>query len=316
MSPSLPPLAGSPSAWWRPTWLRGVVSSGGWMLVLGALAWGGLSLRTLQRQQELAEDVPDSALRRRMLAIEEWVGLGEAAVPVLRTSLLSGQPRRQSDAAAAATRLGPAAQVLRPELLACLDSDDVLVREQALAALLALPEGQTDLLPRLARLLGDPAFALRSLAARGLDRATASELDQALASVAPPPAPPVPATSAPTTPETVPTAVTANPAARAPGPSGNLPVDLLRLARWRHNATLDHEQQAALRRWLRDTRLDDLLRAESLELLIWHDAVELDDLLAGLAQRGPELGGLSLRRVELWGPRAVAAAPLLARLLE
>ncbi|MFM8286952.1 MAG: hypothetical protein ACKOGA_09515, partial [Planctomycetaceae bacterium] len=67
MSPSLPPLAGSPSAWSRPPWLRGLVSRGVWLLVLGALAWGGLSLRSLQRQQELADDVPDSALRRRML---------------------------------------------------------------------------------------------------------------------------------------------------------------------------------------------------------------------------------------------------------
>ena len=302
MPPALPPPAGSRPPWSPPGWLRTsglrwLCSRGPWLLALVALAWGGMVLRRHQRQQESADEVPDSALRRRLLVIDEWVDLGEAAVPVLRTSLLSQQPRRQSDAAAAAARMGPTAQSLRPELLACLDSDDVSVREQALTALLALPEEQAELLPRLARLLRDPAFALRSLAARGLDQASPDELELALER----------ALERALDPAVVP--------GLEQGPPENSATDLLRLARCRFEATLHKETEAALRRWLRDPRLDDLLRAEAFELLIWHDAVELDDLLTALAQQGPDLGGLALRQIETWGPRAAEAAPLLARLL-
>lgn len=269
--PSSPPPPG-----WRPRLTPGTL-----LLVVAMLGGAWFELTRDRQQARFADNVPESAMRRRMLLVDEWVELGETAVPLLRTNLLSGQSRRQLDAALAATRLGEAASALRPELVACLDSDEVSVREQALTALLAQSAARRDLLPRLARLLRDPAFAVRSLAAHGLDQATPADLEQAL------------------------TATRADPS-----------TQLLRLARCKGASQLTPGEQIELRQWMHDPALDDLLRAECLELLIWHDVVELDDLLFSLDQQGPELGGLALRQIEGWGPRAAPAAPLLARLLQ
>lgn len=251
-----------------------------WLGMVLAVVGVSVALTRPGRDSDEGDDIPESAMRRRLALVEGWVELGDAALPELRTNLRSGEPRRQLDAALAATRLGPRAESLRAELLTCLDSESVPLREQALSALLAQPAGRDDLLPRLARTLRDPAFPVRSLAAQGLDRATPAELDAALAR------------------------------------ADDSTRDLLNLIRRKWDPQLTPATRAAVRERMHDPGLDDLLRGDCLELLIWHDAVTLDDVLFGLGQKGPELGGLALRQIEEWGPRAGEAAPMLIRLLQ